>query len=643
MDTKDSGIDRATETLLEHYAVAGPLMGRALGSIPFVWSTLPRGFDGPTIFHGPLSPHTRPKAPVVDVPTASGIHRYPALSASRIEGLVRYGAVELYSWAPVAAQPTRARFARLLLETAPKADPRALEAALAVVEDALSVACVRWLRIFDGGTGVALWIPFCDAPPYESVRTWLRLRCEDAVRNGPDVVTLEPNSHGGPPVHLHVQSNAVGRFSILPYSVRATRGYPVAIPIDPKAVRDTFVNRSVRVENFADWVQSNGEPFAAQPAVFYEQRFADVAGPVEAERSTWGYFAGDSGAVLTPPRTHGPIVRAAITVLEDGRSHTAEEILAAAQGRGLLDPTATHKYVYTSLIEYIARANGNGRKPAIVQNGDRTFRMNEPPDEWPDVSQTPPSPCTPEIAALIDRLHRSAEAGPAAAFEEAVCDAFEALGFAATHVGGQKAPDAYADAPLGRLGYRTTIECKSSNEGVNDPSVFEAAKYRDPYGAQCCALVARAFSGEIELVRELHNHGVSAWTVDNLETLLRMGANPFEIRPLFAPGFAADALDDLQWERGHGRAKRVRQIADAIVRTGRTTQAAYRGAVSEAPRITEDVAMVLVDQDLAAQGSSATCTRADVQAAIDYLANPLIRLVERDSDGSVVIVSIGSS
>src|ERR1700684_2485534 len=100
MDTKDSGIDRATETLLKHYAVAGPLMERAFGSIPFVWSTLPRGFDGPTIFRGPLSPHTRPKAPVVDVPTASGIHRYPALSAARIEGLVRYGAVEVYSWAP---------------------------------------------------------------------------------------------------------------------------------------------------------------------------------------------------------------------------------------------------------------------------------------------------------------------------------------------------------------------------------------------------------------------------------------------------------------------------------------------------------------------------------------------------------------
>ena len=633
--------ERAVEALLKHYAAAGPLIERVLGSIPFVWSTLPGGFKGPVIFHGPLSPHTRPKAPVVDVPTAAGIHRYPALSAARIEGLARYGAVELYSWSPLAAQPTRVRFARLLLATLPDAERGALDAGLAAVEDVLAAAGIRWLRLYDGGTGVALWIPFGDAPSYDAVRAWLHACCIRAVLSAPDLLTLEPNSHGGRPVHLHVQSNAVGRFSVLPYSVRARAGYPVAIPIDSSAQRgngDSFENGSVRAENFAEWMAANGEPFAAQPAEFYGQRFADVAELWAAARSVPG-FSDDYG-VTQRPRSHGPIVRAAIAVLQDGRSHTADEILSSARKCGLLDAAATRKYVYTSLIEYIARANGNGRKPAIVQNGDRSFRMNEPPDEWPELPQAPPPEGAPETIALIERLHRSASNGPAVAFEEAVCDAFAALGFAATHVGGQKAPDAYADAPLGTIGYRTMIECKSSDEGVNDPSVFEAAKYRDAYGAQCCALVARAFSGEIELVKELHNHGVSAWTVDDLETLLRSGANPFEMRPLFAPGFAAEAIDDLQWERHHGRAKRVRLIADAIVRTGRTTQIAYHGAASESPRITEDVAMVLVDEDLAAQGSPATCTRADVQAAIEYLANPLVGLVERDSDGSVVVVNM---
>ena len=131
-------------------------------------------------------------------------------------------------------------------------------------------------------------------------------------------------------------------------------------------------------------------------------------------------------------------------------------------------------------------------------------------------------------------------------------------------------------------------------------------------------------------MKELHNHGVSAWTVEDLQTLLRIGANPLEMKALFAPGFASDALEDLLWERHHGRAKRVRLIADAIVRAGWATQAGYSGVPAEAPRITEDVAMVLVDQDLAALGNAATCSRDDVRAALDYLASPLVRLVQRD-------------
>jgi DNA primase len=633
-----------TEALLRHYAVAGPLIERIVGSIPFVWSTLPAGLNGPTIFHGPLSPHTKPKAPVIDVPTASGMHRYPALSAERIEGLVAHGAIEVYSWSPTAADPTRLRFARILLETRSPRDWLLLSAGLDLVEGVLFDEGIQSLRVYDGGSGAAIWIPFCDSPIYDDVRSWLHAKCAQAVLRDPKAVTLEPNSHGGPPVHLHVQTNAVGRFSVLPYSVRVAPGYPVAMPIDVEALGDDelpYVNGKVHIANFEQWIDDHSDAFSSQGGAFYAQRFGDRAIP---PRQFAGATLRETSAIPSAGReSRGPIVSAAIAVLQDGEAHTAEDILEIAVKRGLLGQTMTKKYVYTSLIEYIARAKGNGRKPAVVQNVDHSFRINEPPDEWPALPEEPAKELAPEIAALIARLNETARGGSiaaATAFEEAVCDAFDALGFAATHVGGEKAPDGYADALLGPLSYRTMIECKSSDEGVNDPSVFEASKFKDAYGAQFCALVGRAFSGEIEVAKELQNHGVSAWTVDDLSTLLRLGSNPLEIRALFAPGFAADALDDLLWERRHGRAKRVQLIAGAIVRTGHTTQAAYRGDPSQAPRITEDVAMVLVDQDLAAQGSAATCSRADVQAAIDYLANPLVGLVVRDADGSIVIPSL---
>ena len=456
----------------------------------------------------------------------------------------------------------------------------------------------------------------------------------------PELLTLAPNVKGGAPVHLHVQSNAVGRFSVVPFSVRAHAGFPVAMPVDPNALEKDdapFSNGRVRIENFGAWMKKYEDAFTTRADSFYRQTFGDRADRLRSR------VVPAEPRKMAAQRSHGPIVSAAIAVLEDGQSHDAESILAIAEKRGLLGAPTTQKYVYTSLIEYIARANGNGRKPAIVQNADRSFRINEPPDLWPALVDEAAAVPSAEIAALIERLDKTANGADTASFEEAVCDAFAALGFSATHDGGQKAPDGYADAPLGPLSYRTMIECKSGDEGINDPGVFEAAKFKEAYGAQFCALVGRAFSGEIEVMKELRNHGVSAWTVEDLQTALRMEANPLEIRALLAPGFASEALDDLVWERQHGRAKRVRLIADAIVRTGWTTQAGYRGDAREAPKITEDVAMVLVNADLAAQGSSATCSRDDVRSAIEYLANPLIALVERDaSDGSIVVLSTGS-
>jgi hypothetical protein len=48
--------------------------------------------------------------------------------------------------------------------------------------------------------------------------------------------------------------------------------------------------------------------------------------------------------------------------------------------------------------------------------------------------------------------------------------------------------------------------------------------------------------------------------------------------------------------------------------------------------------MVLVDQDLRAQRSAASCNREDVSAAFDYLSNVLIGRVWRDPDGESIVV-----
>ncbi len=628
LDADDIGV------LLGHYAVAGPIVERLLGGVPFAWTTFPAGPGGPAIYHGPLAAATHPKGPVVRVTTADGAERvYPKLSAERIEGLVRYGAVEIATWSPQPADPLRVGFARVILARDKQTTSGQLRDATIAMGEFLRASGTRGVAVFDGLNGAAIWIPFVDGPTYGEVRAWLHARGEAAATRYPGLLSTQPNTHVNGRVHVHVSTNAVGRFSAVPYGARGTMKHPVSVPISWDGVKAFDGNGPVAGELSA-WIARHGEAFGAEVAAIGEHRFSEAW----AQRRAEGLRRGPE--IMPSNKTHGPIIEAALEVLQDGRSHDAQQILALAVEGKLLDAGMTKKYVYTSLIEYIARARGNGRKPAIVQNGDRSFRVNEPPDEWPESGDATVLEPPPETQALIDRLAASASGGDYAAFEQAVCDAFEMLGFAATHRGGQKAPDGTIDAPLGPCAYRATLECKSANEGINDPGVVEAAKYREPFGAQYCALVARAFTGEIEFAAELHEHGVSAWAVHDLQTLLRVRANPLECRALFAPGFAADALDDLLWERSHGGAKRVRWIAEALVRTGWTTQSAYRGSAAEAPRITQDVAMVLVDQDLRAQGSGATCSRADVSAAFEHLSGPLVARAWRDpSDGSIVLLA----
>ncbi len=311
-------------------------------------------------------------------------------------------------------------------------------------------------------------------------------------------------------------------------------------------------------------------------------------------------------------------------------------------------------------------------------------------DDWPALPEKPAAPPDVQTQGLIDRLTKTATGSDPAAFEIAVCDALAHMGFATVHLGGDSAPDGYADAQLGALGYRAMLECKTAKSIVPDPDIFEAAKYRDAFHAQSCAIVGPAFSEELKLTSELHTHGVSAWTLADLQTALTIAANAYELRALFEPGYAADALADLLWERKHGQRKRILTVANLIRSTGwhlqtlmvqqhghesvmvslsnhpeqrgeaapaegrtiSTNGAATNGAastngtssVSNAALLTLDAAMVLVDEALAATGSQRACTREEAQLAFEYLTHPIIaHAAWTDAAQSAIVVTSPSS
>jgi hypothetical protein len=114
-----------------------------------------------------------------------------------------------------------------------------------------------------------------------------------------------------------------------------------------------------------------------------------------------------------------------------------------------------------------------------------------------------------------------------------------------------------------------------------------------------------------------------------------------------------EAIGDLVWERRHGRVKRIATVAALVQREGWLAQCAasdqelHGGSTKtdtapatgngqpspngngrlnrgDAPRLTVDAAMLLVDQALRAAGSTQACTREEVEAALTHLTDPLI-------------------
>jgi len=691
------------ELCAQHYERVGPMLEASLGRIPVASASFPNGFEKPAQWHVGL--HDPPPAvATVHATTPSGTHTYLALHDRALAWATHdLGSVEFYSWAPRPDDFGRPAFGRILLEPAGNTPPQALHDAAHIVRRVLAKFDFDAIVLLDGRGSLALWLPVTD-PSFDVLSAWLHKLAAHLASDHPTLFVTQPHAHGDGLVRIAVAKNAPGTFTALPYSARGLPHLPVCLPVRWEELH-TIADGSVTVETLPARMEKAGDVFALERARIGPQSFNSVIASSRVilslskdpeQRTEGALLEGLAG------RGHGHVLATALDILSDGKPRTAQQILDEAIARKLLPHDFSHKYLYTALTQYIERCRGAGRKPVILQDEERNFRVNEPLDDWPDQAchgERPPDggPVEPrpdtQTQDLIDRLEKTATGSDPAAFEIAVCDAFAHMGFATAHLGGDSAPDGYADAQLGALGYRAMLECKTAKSIVPDPDVFEAAKYRDAFHAQYCAIVGPAFSDELKLTSELHTHGVSAWTLADLQTALTIAANAHELRACFEPGYAADALADLLWERKHGQRKRILTVANLIRSTGwhlqtlmaqqkagdaarndvvadsvmvdsgvmvslsnhpeqrgaaahvegrtiSTNGAATNGASkSDAALLTLDAAMVLVDEALATTGSQRACTRDEAQLAFEYLTNPIIgHAVWSDASHSAIVI-----
>ncbi len=611
----------------KHYSEAIPWLVRHFEGIPLIYATYSAGLGDDAIYHKTVSdaPAT---ITTIDVRTSTGTHPYVKLNAHNLTWLVagRY-AVELQSWSPAAGDPQHAAFGRITFAPNGSAGFDRVVAAMQIVRDALSAEHLQSIALLDGFRGTAVWIPFADKPSYDRLGPWLHAFAASLAGSHPDLLTTAARIVDRTDrVSLGTKTNYPGMGTLLPYALLGTPGLEVATPIRWEQLSSS-VNGSVTAANFVEYQRQNGDVFGA----LLEEIGAQQFGTREQQRAPLSRVAIALSAPEPSPK--GFIIEAALQILSDGNARDAADILAAALSRDLLPVSTTRKYVYTALHEYVERTLGAGRIPRLIQlTGTSSFRINEPADVWPDIAL----PSLPRwldkvaIDLLVQRLRDTATALDTASFEVAVCDTFSALGFVASHIGGNGAPDGVLAAPLGLAGYRSILECKTAKEGsvVANPRPEEPAKFRDQYDATLAILVGPAFGNDASLDAELAEHRVALWTVEDLVDCLEAQIGPDEIRPLFAPGRTELGLRALLWERDHGRRKRVAIIAQLIARQGWSVQQSFaRGVpVGQTPILTEETLFVLVDDELIRLGVTSGATIDEAREAIRQLeASGIVR------------------
>ncbi|MFN2450435.1 MAG: hypothetical protein ABR508_11720 [Candidatus Baltobacteraceae bacterium] len=607
------------DAVVAHYQLVGPFMEQSFGRIPIVWTTAARSADRRPDYHAEYFGH------------------YSHLTSEHVAHLAAIGAQEFYSWTPTPEDPLRAHFARILLER-PIADTsgallETVRRGAHIVSELLHTKGYGTIPVLDAAGGVSIFVPLTGGPMYKDVRAWAHAIAAEAIAAYPDLFSKQANVHDDGRVHIHVSSNAEGRWSMLPYSVRMQR-QRIATPVtwDELGSCDMW---GVPLDAFAARLAACGDLFADMLARL-------DAGPLPPA-------AGAAGEAVEPLKhsrrvcahRHGEIVSTVSAILSDGKARTPAEIWAIAQERHL-PCSETVGNLSSNLWSYVDRQIANGVKPVVVPTEDHKFRINEPADDWPD-DPAHAAPPKADTEALITRLQRAAsDSANPEAFEIAVCDAFSAMGLLSTHVGGLGAPDGYADAPLGTMGYRVMFECKSGTTLQKSPNIFEAAKFRDAYRAKYAALIgSQSGTQQQEALSEIKTHGVSLWGADDIVYALRAGLTPLDLAAAFAPGVVAqEVLPDIVWERDRGQRKRVRIIAEIIRSVGWSTQctAAQANTPADAPLLTEDAAMFLVDQELAAQGAHVNCTRQEVRLAFAWLTSPLMAAAVWDSSSTAIVV-----
>ncbi len=223
--------------LADYYDKVAPLMLAEIGGRPISLVRCPAGEGKPCFFqrHGAetLSPFVKPvklpgdKKPYLMIEDARGL-----------TALVQMGVLEIHVWGSNADDPQHPDRLVFDLDPAPDVPFADVKKAAEEVLDGLKQMKLTSFLKTTGGKGLHVVVPFKKGPSWDEAKNFARAFSEAMTKEAPDRFTtnIRKAARTGK-IFIDYLRNGEGASAVAPYSTRARKGAPIALPIDWKELK----------------------------------------------------------------------------------------------------------------------------------------------------------------------------------------------------------------------------------------------------------------------------------------------------------------------------------------------------------------------------------------------------------------------
>ena len=233
--------------MINYYQSMAAVMLPYFKDRPVTLRIFPRGVKDFSFYRRELPANAPHWMRFADYKTVTNSHRIrlPLIDdAAGLIWLANLGSIEFHLWGSTVGSLTQPDWLVFDLDPGDQAGfDQVLDAALKV-RAYLQEKELKGVVKTSGGKGLHIYVPLVGGKPedgkpdkqssgFEKLRRWLKSATGELAGRYPELISLpKKGTHKGHTISIDYTQNSIGRNTVAPYSLRATQGAPVSMPLE---------------------------------------------------------------------------------------------------------------------------------------------------------------------------------------------------------------------------------------------------------------------------------------------------------------------------------------------------------------------------------------------------------------------------